>query len=427
MMADPLARATPPSGAAMDRRVARFGRHWALRPAFWAAIAVVLATAWAWRAMPASGSTNVRAAEIETAVVEHAAFEDYLPVRATVEPAVTTLVGVLSSGRVREVLVQDGAPVNAGQPLATLDNPELRLDVLTREAQIAGQLGGLAGENLGIERNRLDRSGQIAQANYDLIRARRELGKRQQLFDKGILADAGVRSYAEEVEYQERRLAQLQSGGAAEARITATQGARLEETRRRLERNLLAVRSGLDALVVRAPAAGRLTGFTMQPGQTLRPGDPAGQVDSEGSWKLVADVDEFFLGRVRVGQRAVAGRARLAVTRVLPAVSAGRFRVELGFVGQPHEPLNRGQAVDARVTLGSAGRALVAPVGDWLDAGGGNTVFALDPDSAHARRRSVRIGRRNPAWVEILAGLSPGDRIIVSNLSAVNGDIVNIR
>jgi HlyD family secretion protein len=67
------------------------------------------------------------------------------------------------------------------------------------------------------------------------------------------------------------------------------------------------VRAGLDALVIRAPMAGRLTNFTLQAGQTLKAGDTAGQVDSEGSWKLTADVDEFYLGRVAVGQKAVAG------------------------------------------------------------------------------------------------------------------------
>ncbi|MCI1143942.1 biotin/lipoyl-binding protein [Sphingomonas sp. WKB10] len=162
--------------------------------------------------MPASGSTDVAATDIDTGTVERAPFADYLPVRATVAPRVTTLVGVLSGGQVEKLLVQDGAMVAEGQPLATLANPTLKLDVLTREAQIASQLGGLAGENLGIARNRLDRAGQIAQANYDLIKARRDLGIRQQLHDKGFVSDAGVKSYAEEAAYQEKRLAQLQSG-----------------------------------------------------------------------------------------------------------------------------------------------------------------------------------------------------------------------
>jgi HlyD family secretion protein len=289
------------------------------------------------------------------------------------------------------------------------------------------QLGQIAGENLGIERNRLDRAAQISQANYDLIRARRELGIRQQLHQQGFVADAGLRSFAEEAAYQEKRLAQLQTGGAAEARITGTQAARLADTGSRLEGNLAAVRASLDALVVRAPAGGRLTNFTIQPGQTLKAGDPAGQVDSEGSWKLEADVDEFYLGRVRVGQTATAQDARLIVSKVLPAVKDGRFRAELTFVGRVPAGLNRGQTLDSRITLGSTVPALTVPVGGWLEAGGGNSVFVLDPDGRNARRRSIRIGRRNPEQVEILSGLTPGERIVTTNLPSVKGDILNLR
>jgi len=410
----------------MDRRIERRPTPWWRHRATLIAVALVVAAALAWWFLPASGSTDIAATDIETGAVAHAPFADYLPVRATVAPRVTTLVGVLAGGQVETLSVQDGAMVAAGQPLATLANPTLKLDVLTREAQIASQLGGLAGENLGIERNRLDRAGQIAQANYDLIKARRELGIRQQLHDQGFVADAGVKSFAEEAAYQEKRLAQLQSGGAAEARITATQGRRLNDTRGRLESNLSAVRAGLDALVIRAPVGGRLTNFTIQPGQTLKPGDPAGQVDSEGSWKLEADVDEYFLGRVAAGQAASAGDLRLTVSKVLPAVKDGRFRVELIFDRAP-AGLNRGQTLDIRITLGSTAPALVAPVGGWLESGGGSSVFVIDADGGHARRRAVKTGRRNPEQVEILSGLRVGDRIVTTNTASVKGDIINIR
>ena len=412
----------------MDRRIERSPTPWWRRRAVVLAVAAVVAALLIWRMLPAAGSTDIAAADIETGQIERAPFADYLPVRATVAPRVTTLVGVLSGGQVEKLLVQDGAMVTEGQPLATLANPSLKLDVLTREAQIASQLGSVAGENLGIERNRLDRAAQIAQANYDLIKARRELSIRQQLHDKGFVSDAGIKSFAEEAAYQEKRLAQLQSGGAAEARITATQGARLDDTRGRLESNLAAVRAGLDALVVRAPSTGRLTNFTIQPGQTLKPGDPAGQVDSEGSWKLTADVDEYYLGRVAVGQRArTADGAALTVSKVLPAVKDGRFRVELTFDRAAPAGLNRGQTLDIRITLGSTAPALVAPVGGWLEAGGGTSAFVLDGDGGHARRRMVKTGRRNPEQVEILSGLRPGDRIVTSNTASVKDDILNLR
>ncbi|MDJ0275267.1 HlyD family efflux transporter periplasmic adaptor subunit [Sphingomonas sp. 2R-10] len=411
----------------MDSRIQRTRRPWWRgRPAIILLVLSIVALA-IWRFLPESGSTDIAAADVETGAVVRAPFDDYLPVRATVAPEITTLVGVLSGGQVERLLVQDGAIVTAGDSLATLANPELKLDVLTREAQIASQLGQVAGEGLGIERNRLDRAGQVAQAEYDLIKARRDLAIRQQLHDQGFLSDTGVKSFQEEAAYQEKRLNQLRAGRSTEAGITATQGRRLADTQRRLSGNLAAVRAGLDALTVRAPATGRLTNFTLQPGQTLKPGDPAGQVDSEGAWKLTADVDEYYLGRVAVGQSARAGDTRATVSKVLPAVKDGRFRVELTFDGRAPTGLNRGQTLDIRITLGAASRAIVVPVGGWLETGGGASAFVVVDGGDHARRRTIRTGRRNPDQVEILSGLAPGDRIVTSNLSSVKGDTLNLR
>ncbi|MBW8847479.1 MAG: HlyD family efflux transporter periplasmic adaptor subunit [Burkholderiales bacterium] len=431
MMTEGLAHANRSAGVAtgvdMDCRVERVPTPWWRGRATAVVMALALVAVLVARILPASGSTDVVAADINTDVVARAPFADYLPVRATVAPKLTTLVGVLSGGHVEKLLVQDGAMVAAGQALATLANPALRLDVLTREAQIATQLGGVAGENLGIARYRLDRAGQLAQAHYDLLKARRELAVREQLHEAGFVSDAGVKSYVEEAAYQQQRLAQLQAGHVAEARITAMQGARLDDTVGRLERNLAAVRAGMDTLTIRAPSDGRLTNFTIQPGQALRPGDPAGQVDSEGSWKLTADVDEYFLGRIAAGQTASADGLALTVAKVLPAVKDGRFRVELALAGPPPGGLSRGQTLDIRITLGDTAPAVVAPVGAWLDTGAGTSAFVLDADGRHARRRLVKTGRRNPEQVEILSGLAPGERIVTSNTASVKGDVLNLR
>jgi len=414
------------SGAAMDRRVApRKSRRWRL-PAGAAATVALLAVGWHF--LPASGSTDVASANIETGQVARAPFDDYLPVRATVAPAVTTFVSAVSGGQGEKLLVQDGSLVTAGQPLATLLNPSLKLDILTREASIASQLGTVSADDLGLEKGRLDRSTQTAAAGYDLVKARRDLSVQQQLHDQGFVSDAAVASYREQADYQEKRLAQLRSGESAEERIAGLQAKRLADTRGRLAGNLAAVEQSLDALVLRAPVSGRLTNFTIQPGQNLKPGDQSGQIDSEGRWKLVADVDEYYLGRVQVGQQASAdGGLKLVVTKVLPAVTDGRFRVELGFVGTPPKELNRGQALDIRVTLGATHSAIVAPAGGWLDSGGGSSAFVLDGAGHHAYRRAVRIGARNPQQVEILSGLQPGDRIVTSSTETVKGEALNIR
>ncbi|GLU24679.1 hypothetical protein SLE2022_405850 [Rubroshorea leprosula] len=287
----------------MDRRIEAPAARARWRLAL-IALAIAAAAFALWRLLPASGSTDVAAAEIGTGTVARAPFADFLPVRASVAPLVSTYVAAVSGGQVEKLLVQDGTAVTEGQPLATLANPALKLDILTREATIASQLGTVSGDDLALRRGTLDRASQTASANYDLIKAKRDLSVQQQLHDQGFVSDAGVASSREQADYQQKRLAQLRAGEASERGIATVQAGRLAETRARLSSNLAAVSASLDALVLRAPATGRLTNFTAQPGQMLKAGDQTGQVDSEGRWKLTADVDEYYLGRVHVGQRA---------------------------------------------------------------------------------------------------------------------------
>ena len=362
-----------------------------------------------------------------------APFPDYLPVRTTVAPAKTTFVGTQQGGRVEKLIVQDGASVVAGQPIATLSNPQLELDVSSREAAIAGQLGDLSGQDLTLERNRMDRVNQADMTRYDLIKARRELMSRQELHDKGIVSAAGLARVRDEFEFLQRRLAKLEAGKSSEDRMAALQASRLSDSRARLMGTLNAVRKGLDALTIRAPVTGRLTNFNIQPGQMLKAGDPVGQIDSEGDSKLVADVDEYYRGRVAVGQLA-SGRLDgdtnlpLVVSKVLPAVANGRFRIELGFRGNPPRGLYRGQTLDARVTLGRTTPALVVSNAGWLESSGGNFAFVLDANGLTARRRMIKIGRRNAEGVEIVSGLTSGDRIIVSDVSNyAKANVLNLK
>ncbi len=202
--------------------------------------------------------------------------------------------------------------------------------------------------------------------------------------------------------------------------MLADQSAGVYATAGELRDSLAMTRAGLAALMVRAPVAGRLTAFTLLPGQMVKPGDAVGQVDSERAWKLIADVDQFYLGRVRAGLKAVAdidgSGVPLTFLKVLPQVTEGRFRVELAFDGAALTGLNRGQTLDVRLTLGADRPAVVAPAGGWLDAGG-TVAFVLTGEN-RAVRRAITTGRRNPDQVEVTSGLAPGDRIVTSPLAA---------
>jgi HlyD family secretion protein len=407
----------------MDRAIVKpRRRRWIVLAAASAAV-VAAGAAVAWL-LPGAHSVAVKASEAQIATVRREPFQDYVPVRASVEPLTSVYVTAVEGGQVEQVLALDGAEVAAGAPLARLANPQLKLAVVSKEAEIAGRLGDVSGQELALQKARADRERELAQATYDAQKARRELDRRQSLHDKGFESDVALKTAVDEVAYTQARVASLQSGGAREASIGADQHARIRQLSGRLNDNLSAVEASLDALVVKAPMAGRLTNFVVQPGQPLKAGETVGQVDSEGAYKLTAELDEFYLGRVAVGQTASAdldGRALpLQVVRVLPQVAQGRFHVELAFQGGPPAALRRGQSLDMRLVLGDTRPAVTLPNEAWLEGSGGAFAFVVTADGRRADRRTITVRRRNPQQVEIASGLKPGEKVVVSSYAGLS-------
>jgi HlyD family secretion protein len=176
------------------------------------------------------------------------------------------------------------------------------------------------------------------------------------------------------------------------------------------------------ALEVRAPVAGRLTDFRLQVGETVKLDQHLGRIDDPARFKLAAQLDEYYLYRLTTGLAAHAVvngvRYALAVSRLYPQIRDGKFALELAFGDGAAPALQPGQSLEVAITLGAPVPALVLPMDAWIADGGGASVFVLAADGRSALRRPIRTGRRNDSQVEVLAGLAPGERVIVSSCAA---------
>lgn len=205
-------------------------------------------------------------------------------------------------------------------------------------------------------------------------------------------------------------------------RLQETQLKQIKETAQRLVENLDLARRNLDGLTVKAPVAGKLTAFNVEIGQSLGKGERLGQIDDPDHRKIAADIDEFYLSRIAAGQTATlawSGRDyALKVSKIYPQVRDGQFVADLVFAGSEPEDVRRGQTLQLKLTLGDATEAVLVPDGAFFQDTGGAWVFVLAPDGESAVRRDVRLGRRNSRVIEVLAGLSPGEKVVVSSYSA---------
>lgn len=413
-----LAIGTARSGAAMDRKIEQPKWKKQLRFAAPAGVAVVLVLGY-WLFAPPSGRTlKVENTNVAVSTVVRGPFEDFVPIRGRVTPLSTVYLDAIEGGRVEKIHAEDGQALNAGDAIVELSNTSLQLNVITSEANVTEQLNGLRNIELTLERDRLQYARDLVEIDYQITRLGRLVERRKSLAKTGSVSEAELQNAEDEYRYYVGKKAVVQDSQRTNTRLQTIQMAQMREATTQLEKNLDFARRNVDSLNVKAPIAGKLTAFNVEVGQSLAPGTRIGQIDDPSHYKIVADVDEFYLGRIDIGQSAsiaVGNRDYdLQVVKVYPQVRDGRFNVDLTFKGEPPSDARRGQTVQMKLTLGDTTEALIIPDGAFYQDTGGQWLFVVSADGSQAVRRNVRLGRRNARFIEVLDGLEPGEKVVTS-------------
>jgi HlyD family secretion protein len=410
------------SGGAMDRVVERkrIDRKYLIAGGIAAALLLILLF---WLFAPRADSVSVSRDRLAIAAVQSGTFDDFLPLRGRVTPLVTVYLDAVEGGRVEQKLVEDGAQVTAGQLLAVLSNAELQLSTLEKQAEVEQQLNNMRSQELALTQTRNNNLRDLNQAETDLAKARRQYDLYKPLSERGFVSMKTYNDARDDLNYQTQRLQILKQSVAQTEALQSSQLGQLRAASSSLNSSMGIARSNLGQLNIRAPVTGELSGFDIQLGQSLQQGERIGQIDSAGGNKLQADVDEYYLGRVRVGQTAAAdldGKTyRLKVAKVYPQVRNGQFQIDLIFDGPAPSSVQRGQTVQTNLTLGDPSKAVLIPNGNFFNDTGGNWVFVVDKSGNGATKRQVQLGRRNADFIEVLSGLSPGERVITSSYSGL--------
>jgi HlyD family secretion protein len=382
-------------------------------------VLLLLAIALFWYFKPDAGrALKVENDRIVVSTVSRGEFDDYIPVRGQVAPLKTVFLDAIEGGRVEAIHVEDGVQLEAGQLIVELSNTQLQLDVIAREAQVTEQLNNLRNTELSLEQNRLEHKRNLVDINYHIIRLDREVTRLAPLVEKDLVDDGSIERLRDELDwYGNKREVTLESQ-ATDERLQKVQMEQLRIAGDQLERNLEVARGNMDSLNMRAPVAGKLTAFDLEIGQALSRGLNIGQIDDPDSFKVTANIDEYYLSRVDLEQTATFstdGREyTLSVRKIYPQVQNGTFEVDLVFIGDEPGSIRRGQTLQLNLELGSPSETLLIPNGAFYQDTGGNWIFVVAPDGQRAVKRNVRLGRRNVRDIEVLDGLEAGEQVITS-------------
>ncbi|TFW27297.1 efflux RND transporter periplasmic adaptor subunit [Duganella callida] len=396
----------------------RRGRRIAIAVGVVAALVVAAYALWAW--IPRG--LQIDGADLRIGQAARGVFVDDIIVRANAEPLNSVILDAVESGRVEEVFAADGALVKKGQLLFRISNPQRNLELLARQYEHSVSIFNLSNLRVQQEASASDHQRRLDDLQFALDQARKQHARNVRLAAQGFISSVALEESEDRLAKQEQAYQQEQRSNAAETRVRQSAEQQLESSIQGLNSGLKLVSATVDALAVRAPADGRLTNFRLQIGESIATGKNIGRIDDPARFKLTASVDEYYLNRMAVGRHGSVQqdghRYAADISTIYPQIKDGRFTVEMVFTdGQP-PVLNPGQGLDARITLGEPASALLLPNGAFINDSGGAWVYVLDADGRHAERRAVRTGRRNNSQIEVLEGLTAGDKVILSSYAA---------
>jgi HlyD family secretion protein len=423
-----LERSTP--RPAMDRRIEH--STWSLQRLpigvriGVAAVVIGAAALLAVKMIAGSGGRTLRMPleQVSVATVSNGVFRDLIPLNAKLVPRETIYVDAIDGGRVDRIYVEAGDMVTEGQPLIELSNTNLALQVIQQESQLNQAISQLQQNEIALEQNHLANERGLAEIDYKILSLQRAVDRREDLAGKGLLSREQRDEIADELAYYKKLKPVQADSGRRQSELRDRLLPDIHRQLQNLRGNLAVVHDKLDSLVVRAPVSGRVTALDLKLGENRGAGERLAEVTPDAGMKLIADIDEFYLSRVRVGQTAsvdLNGTAvDLTVRRVSPQVRNGQFQIDLDFGADPPAALVAGAAAQGRLRLGGDTNAVILPNGPFIERTGGEWVFVVAADGRSAQRRAIRVGRRSIEQLEVLGGLVPGDRVITSDYTSLD-------
>ncbi|WP_103922931.1 efflux RND transporter periplasmic adaptor subunit [Algoriphagus boritolerans] len=362
---------------------------------------------------------NVDKDRLSIATVSKGEFTDYILVSGQIEPARTVFLDAIEGGMVNQVIRESGALLKKGDTILVLTNSNLQLDVMQRETMLYEQINNLRQTRLLLDQNDLNQQGQLAEIDYQISLLEPQYKRFKELHEKKLVSDREFEEVKEQYEYNVKRRKLTYTSYRNDSIARSFQLNQLRQSEGRMNASLNGVGNILNNLVITAPIAGQLaTPQQLEIGQAINPGQRYGQIDILDEFKVRVPIDELYLPRISQGLRGkftLSGQDyELEISKIYPTITNGRFEVDMVFPGESPEGIRRGQSVRIRLELGQSEQSLLLPTGGFFKDTGGNWVFVLNPSTEIAEKRTIRLGRKNPEFYEVLEGLVEGEKVIVS-------------
>ena len=366
-----------------------------------------------------SSTLRVDAQLLNVATVEQGEFNDYVRLTGSVQPMTTVQLSPLESGVVERIVAEEGTSVKRGDVILEMSNNSLSMQILQSEADLAEKQNILRNTMISMEQERLALRQEKLQLDLEVSRLKRTFEQNQSLYNENLLARETYLQSKEDYDLAVGRRNLILERQRQDSLYRSSQVEQMEESLLSMQRNMELIRQRVDNLKVKAPIDGEVGMLDAVLGQSLQQGANIGQVNDLTTYKVQAQIDEHYIDRITTGLVASFERQdtryEMQLRKVYPEVRNGQFKADFRFVGDAPENIRSGQTYYLNLQLGEAAEAVLIPRGSFYQATGGRWIYVVDASGEKAYRREIRIGRQNPQYYEVVEGLQPGEKVIVSS------------
>ena len=345
-------------------------------------------------------------------------FNDYIRISGRVQPMTTIQLSPQEGGIVEKILIEEGSPVKAGDPILILNNDNLDLQILNSEAELAEKENILRNTQIQMEQQKLDVRQNVLEYGMQVDRLRRAYEQQKALYEDKLIAKEEYLKAEEDYRLAKQKYDLMAERSKQDSLYRGTQIDRMEESLENMQLNMSMIRRRKSNLIVKAPIDGELGLLDVVLGQSIAAGTKIGQINSVGTYKVEAQIDEHYIDRVIAGLEATFERQgetySTVIRKVYPEVRDGKFKADFKFDGEQPDNIRAGQTYYLNLQLGQPEEAVIIPRGTFYQKTGGKWIYVVNKEGTKAIKREIRIGRQNPQYYEVLEGLEPGERVITS-------------
>ena len=345
-------------------------------------------------------------------------FNDYIRISGRVQPMTTIQLSPQEGGIVEQILIEEGSRVKAGDPILLLNNDNLDLQILNSEAELAEKENILRNTQIQMEQQKLDVRQNVLEYGTQVDRLKRAYEQQKALYEDKLIAKEDYLKAEEDYKLALQKYDLIRERSKQDSLYRGTQIDRMEESLENMQLNMQMIRKRKSNLIVRAPIDGELGLLDVVLGQSIASGTKIGQINSVGTYKVEAQIDEHYIDRVVDGLEATFERQgdtySTIIRKVYPEVRDGKFKADFKFDGEQPDNIRSGQTYYLNLQLGQPEEAVIIPRGTFYQKTGGKWIYVVNKDGNKAVKREIRIGRQNPQYYEVLEGLEPGEKVITS-------------